>query len=407
MAEAAGLVLGVIGVAASFKACIELFDFIVQVKESNEEYEQLSALLGLQRLRFEIWGESVGLPSGRFNHEPTIPYNTQLDRPEVQPDIERALETIRNLLVSVTSIDSRYGPTASPASEEKNTILRGTKIFQKSYDRLKNRIRKEHKSNSALKTTRWVLHDAAQFKESISRLTAFVDGLVQVTTTLGLLEERYEALRLHEEINTITNEEDLELLVDATSRLSASSFNKSISETASRRLMTVSGSIRSRCSDGSTYSFHSARTRPKRVSRMRDLVPKHTDMALDALIESDNEGSDYGEPTHPTKRSCAECEDAGVECSTVENIISCVHCIRQLKQCSFDLARLSISMLLESLPHAGHEELLLVGAATANSAAVEEKDPDEAGNSDILNQGLLIKSSSWRSLSVFKVFGLG
>jgi hypothetical protein len=45
MAEAAGLVLGVIGVAASFKACIELFDFIVSVKESNEEYEQLSALV--------------------------------------------------------------------------------------------------------------------------------------------------------------------------------------------------------------------------------------------------------------------------------------------------------------------------------------------------------------------------
>lgn len=336
-------------------------------------------------MRFEIWGESVGLPSGRFNHEPVIPYNTHLDRPEVRPDIERALENIRHLLSSVTAIDSRYGVTRISVVDEGTTTLRGTQIFQKSYDRLKNRIRKDQKGKSTMKTTRWALHDAKQFKDAISRLTAFVDGLVQVTTTLGLLEQRYEALRLHEEINTITNEEDLELLVEATSRHSAS-INKTVSDTASQRLVTVSASIRSHRSDTSTFSFHTANTKPSERSGRRSEPAKshHPSVALDSVLESDNEDSESGGgspdiPGHTTNasaspigntRSCAECEDSQLACSTVERTVSCVNCTQSMKQCSFDV-RGGVSLSSEPDPSSAsipqHERLLAEAAARSRA----------------------------------------
>jgi hypothetical protein len=46
MAEAAGLVLGVLGVAGLFSTCIECFDIVVAGKNFSEDYEQLCALVG-------------------------------------------------------------------------------------------------------------------------------------------------------------------------------------------------------------------------------------------------------------------------------------------------------------------------------------------------------------------------
>jgi hypothetical protein len=44
MAEAVGLTLGVLGVAALFSTCVEAFDVVVSAKECSKEYEELSAL---------------------------------------------------------------------------------------------------------------------------------------------------------------------------------------------------------------------------------------------------------------------------------------------------------------------------------------------------------------------------
>lgn len=48
MAEAAGLVLGVVGVSSLFSACIGAFDVVVAGKNFSENYEQLCALVSFQ-----------------------------------------------------------------------------------------------------------------------------------------------------------------------------------------------------------------------------------------------------------------------------------------------------------------------------------------------------------------------
>lgn len=324
-------------------------------------------------MRFQKWGELVGLPSGREFCEPTIPYNTHLDRAEVRPHIERALENIRLLLRKISDIDSKYGIQANPSTEEAGSTLRGTAIFQKPFDRLKNRIRKSGTERSTLSATKWALHDGTKFKDGIVQLTAFVDALVQVTTLLGLLEERYEVLQLHAEINSITDERDLELLVTASSKHTTTSVHSTVSDTASRRLRSVAsmtdGEKRAQRNSNVTPSSLSTRTRSivRSVPSERPLQNQFS-TALEPVTEENTkvfiggDGSTKYDRRHNNSnkrfshRPCLVCRDTLTPCFTSDNAIACFNCVKFQKQCSFDPT--------------GKDELM--DLEVANSAALQE-----------------------------------
>jgi hypothetical protein len=44
--EAAGLLLGVLGVAGLFSACIDNFDLVVRAKDFSEDFDTLCTLVG-------------------------------------------------------------------------------------------------------------------------------------------------------------------------------------------------------------------------------------------------------------------------------------------------------------------------------------------------------------------------
>jgi hypothetical protein len=319
----------------------------------------------LQRLRFELWGQGVGLPSGSIDGEEVIPYNTDLDKSRVQPVIQRALENVRNLLHDVAAVDGRYGVTIA-TSDEGRTTLRGTRIFQIRFDRLKERIRKGQKDKSIRSVTRWALHDGEKFKNTVQRLTEFIDNLHKVTTELGLFKSHLEELRIHAEIRNISNEEDLETLADATSKHSESSIHRIVTDAASRRLSVVTASILGETrthphSTASTYSFHTAKTKP-------------SEHFLDTVEEIEGELSVVPTSTRAiSARSCAECIEIGEFCSVVDEVVACVSCITYQKQCSFDVGTSVLgsrvtsvdsevqSMSLASTPQ--HERLLAESAS--------------------------------------------
>ena len=107
MAEIAGLVLGSLGIAGLFKACVENFDIIIRARECSEELELLCTVvsrssvrleftrsslwlqLSLQQLRLVIWGEALGLVPQNDGHRGR--YNRALDRPDIRPVIERKI----------------------------------------------------------------------------------------------------------------------------------------------------------------------------------------------------------------------------------------------------------------------------------------------------------------------------
>ncbi|PQE28266.1 vegetative cell wall gp1 protein [Rutstroemia sp. NJR-2017a WRK4] len=238
--EAAGLVLGVLGVAGLFSACIDSFDIVVRAKDFSEDFDILCTLLVTQRVQFAIWGELVGLvPDGNGRK---LPYNKAIDRPDIRLALERTLNNIRLLLqktdVTVDRYEVEYG--SSPSTEVSTS--RGMDAFKDQWDSFKTRLRRNQRQTSVTKVTRWAVHDSAQFEKQVSRIKDLVEALYSITGSLDLLEQQQS--RLRQEIESISDAQSLRLLRDVASMdHHTSSLIQDVSDTASRRLTFVTKSI--------------------------------------------------------------------------------------------------------------------------------------------------------------------
>jgi hypothetical protein len=203
------------------------------LRESCADFVQFS----LQRARFGLWGESVGLVPNPHAHR--LRYDKSLDRPDIRPGVERILNNIKSLLEEAGNVDERYGLTSNIPQGSEVSTSRGLDIFKGSFERFKSRIRKHQKETSAWKVTRWAIHDAEKFEGMLNRLKEFVDGLESITKSLGLLREQHE--RLRQEIESISDTQSLRLLRDASSRHGSS--QRDVSDAASQRLITVAESF--------------------------------------------------------------------------------------------------------------------------------------------------------------------
>lgn len=59
MAEAAGLAVGIAGLAVSFKACIELFDCFYTAKTLDRDFSILVTKLDIEKPKLLQWGEQA------------------------------------------------------------------------------------------------------------------------------------------------------------------------------------------------------------------------------------------------------------------------------------------------------------------------------------------------------------
>ena len=248
----AGLALGAVSVAALFTTCIECFDIIIAARDFSIDYELSVTELDVERLRFLLWGESVGLVPGCS--EPL--YNYGLDRPDVRPVVERTLLCIKHLLNETSDVQTRYGLKATVS-----TNLRGEEdehqlqIFKATFDKFKNLVQKNQQQKSVWKVTRWAIHDATRFQTMITRLRGFVDGLENITRSLkGVMEK--QQTRFREEIESVSDVESLRLLCDVSlngkRNHSETASSRILSDTASQQL----ASLDDTSARGSTVASH-------------------------------------------------------------------------------------------------------------------------------------------------------
>lgn len=299
----------------------------------------------MQRARFGLWGESVGLVPDPLDGK-RLRYDKNLDRPDIRPGVERILNNTKSLLDEANRVDDRYGSKLPPESSSLTTS-RGVDIFKGSFERFKSRIRKNQKEASAWKVTRWAIHDSEKFEVLIDRLKDFVDGLESITTSLGLLEKQRAKLR--EEIESISDTQSLRLLRDASSRHGSS--DDAVSDTASQRLLRLTGSYTdSVVHSASTGSYVTVRTHPSAT----------TDLSLQAVgpIMGLSARTNYSDTTaHSTRHvpgvrwpkknlvsppSCESCQEEHYRCVSQVNNKSCSRCIQKKRVCSL-LATVSLS----------------------------------------------------------------
>jgi ubiquitin-protein ligase len=300
----------------------------------------------LQRARFGLWGESVGLIPNP-NDGRRLRYDKNLDRRDIRPGVERILNNIKSLLDEAGRVDERYGVKADPPQGCEVSNSRGLDIFNGSFERFKSRIRKHQKDTSAWTVTRWAIHDADKFEGIIDRLKGFADGLEAITKSLGLLQEQHA--RLRHEIESISDTESLRLLRDASSRDGASDHD--VSETASRRLITIAEPLiegQTICSGSrlatTAESFVTARSGPSAMKESIDTDDLEIPGAWPESMKLETHPQDrHRRPpmsrslrvvAKPTS-SCQGCLEEHYKCVVIDPSESCPRCVQTQRQCSF------------------------------------------------------------------------
>ncbi|KAK8004811.1 ubiquitin-conjugating enzyme E2-16 kDa [Apiospora arundinis] len=250
MAEVAGLALGVLGIAGLFTSCIENFDIVVRAKDFGEDFD----LLCTQRIRLALWGETLGLLPSPSDRRRQVPYNAAIDREDIRPSIVACLCQLCDLLAKADVVTERYALESTASSghaylQEMTQTPRGMLVLRDSFQKFKERVRKNQKQKSAWEVTRWSVHDCARFEALVDKIRKLLDGLESITNSLGLLELQHR--RLLEEVDSVSDTQSLSLLQDVGSSNSAPAALRAISETASIRLTILSGD---------SQSFYTART---------------------------------------------------------------------------------------------------------------------------------------------------
>ncbi|KAK7971455.1 hypothetical protein PG989_016471 [Apiospora arundinis] len=250
MAEAAGLALGVLGIAGLFTSCIENFDIVVRAKDFGEDFD----LLCTQRIRLALWGETLGLLPSPSDRRRQVPYNPAIDREDIKPFVIACLCQLHGLLTKADGFTERYALESTPSSahayvQEMTQTPRGMLVLRDSFQKFKERVRMNQKQKSMWKVTRWSVYDCTQFENLVDKIRKLLDGLESITNSLGLLELQHR--RLLEEVDSVSDAQSLSLLQDVGSSYSAPAALRAISETASIRLTILSSD---------SQSFHTART---------------------------------------------------------------------------------------------------------------------------------------------------
>jgi hypothetical protein len=227
----AGLALSAVSVATLFTTCIDCYNLVVAARDFGHDYELLCTQLELQKLRFFLWGESVGLATREPEGQPCP--NPGLYDPFIQPVLIRTLSAIKNILSETQEFDERYGFRSEQSIQESES--RGLSIFRATFDQFKSQARRNQKQKSARTITRWAIFDADHFESKIAYLKGFVDALESVTRSLVTLEAQRD--RLRREIESLSDVDSLRLLRDA-----ASPDIEDVSDTASRRLTYIESS---------------------------------------------------------------------------------------------------------------------------------------------------------------------
>ena len=218
----AGLAIGAIGLTALFTTCIDAFHIVLSAHDFGKDYEVLCADLAIQRLRFCLWGETVGLVS-RESLNPPVPL-AALEEPDIEPTVIQALQAIQYLLQEANRVRDQFSSPPRPSHQ--------LTLFRDTFNHFSLRANLSRKQASVATVTKWAVYGRATFQERIERLKSLIDGLEKVSESLGVLELQQRNMQI--EIESMDDVDSLRLVRDA------SAYNqRGLSDTASQRLLTL------------------------------------------------------------------------------------------------------------------------------------------------------------------------
>ncbi|KAH7019739.1 prion-inhibition and propagation-domain-containing protein [Ilyonectria destructans] len=173
--EAAGLVIGVVALAGTFKDCVDLFSYFLSYRTLGRDYEILEAKLDVEKTLLLQWARRV-----RLLHPD---HDLRLEDATTQNAVSRVLVSICRLLGESSALQERYGlkpvqPATGSADVRATTVSRGPmERFIKDFKALQ--VRMEDKQLGVAKTAkiRWAINDKDKFEKLVQELSHFVSKL--------------------------------------------------------------------------------------------------------------------------------------------------------------------------------------------------------------------------------------
>ncbi|KAI0906228.1 prion-inhibition and propagation-domain-containing protein [Ustulina deusta] len=127
--EAAGLGIGIVGLAGLFSSCVDIAERWDSYKEFLTESASLRARLTADRVRFQLWGQTVGIGKGRYEDN----HHKALDNPSIRSAIDLILQSIKKIDEDANRLAPHleHGPdSAGLLPNEESQRLRTPKLLE-------------------------------------------------------------------------------------------------------------------------------------------------------------------------------------------------------------------------------------------------------------------------------------
>jgi ubiquitin-conjugating enzyme E2 D/E len=247
--EPISLSIGVVGLAALFITCLDVWDFVDAGRSHASNFSLLRTKLDNQRILFIIWGKKVGFGSAKG-------YDSRLDEPFIRPVIERNLNHLKLIFSNTDDLTKRYGIKIKKAkSQELAGTSKAPAIFESSFQRFLSSLKRNQQQTSLWKVTRWSIRDEAKFETMVKNLSELIENLERITDVFFSQAHKEQLAREEtENINDITNLEEIQT--------AAGRADTIISSAASVRQRRIEGASIATGSTAETY--HTAPSFPDR-----------------------------------------------------------------------------------------------------------------------------------------------
>ena len=198
--DVTGLTASLVALAGLFTTCVECWDYIESARVFSRDYEILTTQLDIEKTRFLIWGEVVGL----LQHDQRK-QAANLKWPIVQKNITRILNCIQTIFTDTDALTSRYGLRLTdslplPSNSSKLGSKQVSK-FRETYQQFQARVNGGQSQTGLLRKTRWAIHDRAKFGRLVDDLKQLITGLKEISSTGATNMQEYEIF--HDEMEEL------------------------------------------------------------------------------------------------------------------------------------------------------------------------------------------------------------
>lgn len=241
MAEITGLLLGV---AALWETCVQIYDAVDSARHYGLEYELLTIKFEVERVRLVCWGDAVGLGGMRRSaageHQP--PPDARFSREEIRNAVYAILGCIQHCFDNVDGLHDQYGlqPSNLITPQAEGELALGqqqrdlTRVFKRAYACIRRMAQERQASTTIKGKTMWAVRDRKRFTVFITELRGFNDSLESLFP--GAKFQVAQVMK--SDINAAVEINDLQLLQEA-----MASDHGDLSELASIRLETLGATV--------------------------------------------------------------------------------------------------------------------------------------------------------------------